>query len=149
MQDRVRNKVTVNRTVKSSTRYYMYEFHLLLKELQTAAYSVEIWKSFRIWGGINVAIMQNVKDLVSSREVENIFENCDFVYMLTKSPEKGRYAQNGLIFYHISSLMLRATVSVMSYFFMTMLSCHLPINYRVIPNFTVLLSSWTEQNGVE
>ena len=28
-------------------RYYIDEFHLLLKEEQTATYSVEIWKRFR------------------------------------------------------------------------------------------------------
>ena len=57
------------------------EFHLLLKEEQTAAYSVEIWKRFRKWGGIPTGITQNVKDLLASREVENIFENSDFVYL--------------------------------------------------------------------
>ena len=46
---------------KKATRYYMDEFHLLLKEEQTAAYSVEIWKRFRKWGGIPTAITQNVK----------------------------------------------------------------------------------------
>ena len=46
-----------------------------LKEEQTAAYSVEIWKRFRKWGGIPTGLTQNVKDLLSSREVENIFEN--------------------------------------------------------------------------
>ena len=61
------------------------EFHLLLKEEQTAAYSVEIWKRFRKWGGIPTGITQNVKDLLSSREVENIFENSDFVYMLNQA----------------------------------------------------------------
>ena len=34
---------------------------LLLKEEQTAAYSVEIWKRFRKWGGIPTGITQNVK----------------------------------------------------------------------------------------
>ena len=63
----------------------MDEFHLLLKEEQTAAYSVEIWKRFRKWGGIPTGITQNVKDLLSSREVENIFENSDFVYMLNQA----------------------------------------------------------------
>ena len=63
----------------------MDEFHLLLKEEQTAAYSVEIWKRFRKWGGIPTAITQNVKDLLSSREVENIFENSDFVLMLNQA----------------------------------------------------------------
>ena len=61
VQDQVWNRVTVNRAQHKSTRYYMDEFHLLLKEEQTAAYSVEIWKRFRKWGGIPTAITQNVK----------------------------------------------------------------------------------------
>jgi len=85
VQDQVWNRVTVNRTEKRATRYYMDEFHLLLKEEQTAAYSVEIWKRFRKWGGIPTGITQNVKDLLSSREVENIFENSDFIYMLNQA----------------------------------------------------------------
>ena len=85
IQDQVWNRVTVNRSEGKATRYYMDEFHLLLKEEQTAAYSVEIWKRFRKWGGIPTGITQNVKDLLSSREVENIFENSDFVYMLNQA----------------------------------------------------------------
>ncbi len=71
--------------IGNSTRYYIDEFHLLLKEAQTAAYSVEIWKRFRKWGGIPTGITQNVKDLLASREIENIFENSDFVYMLNQA----------------------------------------------------------------
>ena len=118
VQDQVWNRVTINRAEKKSTRYYMDEFHLLLKEEQTAAYSVEIWKRFRKWGGIPTAITQNVKDLLSSREVENILENSDFVLMLNQaqgdreilarqlniSPQQMKYvthteAGEGLIFY--------------------------------------------------
>ena len=61
IQDQVWNRVTVNRAEGKATRYYMDEFHLLLKEEQTAAYSVEIWKRFRKWGGIPTGITQNVK----------------------------------------------------------------------------------------
>lgn len=85
VQDQVWGRVTANRSAGRATRYYMDEFHLLLKEEQTAAYSVEIWKRFRKWGGIPTGITQNVKDLLSSREVENIFENSDFVYMLNQA----------------------------------------------------------------
>lgn len=118
IQDQVWNRVTVNRSEGKATRYYMDEFHLLLKEEQTAAYSVEIWKRFRKWGGIPTGITQNVKDLLASREVENIFENSDFVYMLNQaagdreilakqlniSPQQLSYvthseAGEGLIFY--------------------------------------------------
>jgi len=73
VQDQVWNRVTVNRGSHKSTRYYIDEFHLLLKEEQTAAYSVEIWKRFRKWGGIPTGITQNIKDLLASREIENIF----------------------------------------------------------------------------
>ena len=118
VQDQIWNRVTINRAERKATRYYMDEFHLLLKEEQTAAYSVEIWKRFRKWGGIPTAITQNVKDLLSSREVENIFENSDFVLMLNQaagdrailakqlniSPQQMKYvthteAGEGLIFY--------------------------------------------------
>ena len=85
VQDQVWNRVTINRAARKSTRYYIDEMHLLLKEEQTAAYTVEIWKRFRKWGGIPTGITQNVKDLLSSREVENIFENSDFVYMLNQA----------------------------------------------------------------
>jgi len=85
VQDQVWNRVTVNREAHKSTRYYIDEMHLLLKEEQTAAYTVEIWKRFRKWGGVPTGITQNVKDLLSSREVENIFENSDYVYMLNQA----------------------------------------------------------------
>ena len=116
--NQVWNRVTLNRSEGKATRYYIDEFHLLLKEEQTAAYSVEIWKRFRKWGGIPTGITQNVKDLLASREIENIFENSDFVYMLNTargdqdilqkqlniSPQQMRYvthsdAGEGLIFY--------------------------------------------------
>ena len=85
VQDQVWGRVTANRSAGRTTRYYMDEFHLLLKEEQTASYSIEIWKRFRKWGGIPTGITQNVKDLLSSREVENIFENSDFIYMLNQA----------------------------------------------------------------
>jgi hypothetical protein len=85
VQDAVWNRVTINRESHKSTRYYIDEMHLLLKEDQTAAYTVEIWKRFRKWGGIPTGLTQNVKDLLSSREVENIFENSDYVYMLNQA----------------------------------------------------------------
>ncbi len=85
VQDQVWGRVSENREQKKSTRLYIDEMHLLLKEEQTAAYTVEIWKRFRKWGGIPTGITQNVKDLLSSREIENIFENSDFIYMLNQA----------------------------------------------------------------
>ena len=85
IQDQVWNRVTKNRAAQKTTWFYQDEFHLMLKEEQTAAYSVEIWKRFRKWGGIPTAITQNVKDLLASREIENIFDNSDFIYMLNQA----------------------------------------------------------------
>jgi hypothetical protein len=118
IQDQVWNRVTVNRAAKKATRYFMDEFHLLFKEPQTAAYSGEIYKRFRKWGGIPTGITQNVKELLESVEVQNILENSDFVLMLNQaagdreilakqlniSPKQMAYvthseAGEGLIFY--------------------------------------------------
>ena len=85
LQDSVWNRVTVNRAAHKTTWFYIDEMHLLLKEEQTAAYTVEIWKRFRKWGGIPSGLTQNVKDFLTSKEVENIFENSDFVYMLNQA----------------------------------------------------------------
>jgi len=85
LEDQVWNRVTINRAAHKTTWFYQDEFHLMLKEEQTAAYSVEIWKRFRKWGGIPTAMTQNVKDLLASREIENIFENSDFIIMLNQA----------------------------------------------------------------
>ena len=87
VQDQVWGRVTANRSAGKSTRYYIDEFHLLLKDEQTATYSVEIWKRFRKWGGLPTGITQNVKDLLRSPEIANILENSDFIYMLNQASE--------------------------------------------------------------
>lgn len=118
IQDQIWNRVTVNRNNNKATRVYIDEFHLLLRDPQTAAYSVEIWKRFRKWGGIPTGLTQNIKDLLSSPEIENIIDNSDFVLlynqasgdrkiladMLGFSPMQEQYVMNsqpgeGLLFY--------------------------------------------------
>ena len=85
VQDQVWGRVSENRDAHKSTRLYIDEAHLLLREEQTAAYTVEIWKRFRKWGGVPTLITQNVKDLLASREITNIFDNSDFIYMLNQA----------------------------------------------------------------
>ncbi len=84
IQDQVWNRVTVNRAAGKSTRYYVDEFHLLLKG-ELAAWSVEIWKRFRKWGGIPTGATQNSKDLLASPEISNILDNSDFILMLNQA----------------------------------------------------------------
>ena len=84
VQNMVWTRVSTNRALKKATRYYVDEFHLLLKQLQTANYSVEIWKRFRKWGGIPTGLTQNVSDFLGSLAVENIVGNSDFIYMLNQ-----------------------------------------------------------------
>ena len=85
VQDAVWNRVSMNRERRIATRYYCDEFHLLLKEKQTAQYSVEIWKRFRKWGGIPTGLTQNVGDFLKSEEIEGILGNSDFVYLLNQN----------------------------------------------------------------
>ena len=85
VQDAVWNRVSQNRERKIATRYYCDEFHLLLKEKQTAIYSVEIWKRFRKWGGIPTGLTQNVGDFLKSEEIEGILGNSDFIYLLNQN----------------------------------------------------------------
>ena len=85
VQDQIWGRVTANRSQGKATWYFADEFHLLLKEEQTAAYSAEIWKRFRKWGGIPTGATQNVKDLLSSPEIENILENSDFITLLNQA----------------------------------------------------------------
>ena len=86
VQDQVWGRVTKNRFEGKWTRYYCDEFHLLLKDRMTASFAVQIWKRFRKWGGIPTGITQNVKDLLATREIENIFDNSDFIYLLSQRP---------------------------------------------------------------
>ena len=85
VQDQIWGRVTANRSQGKATWYFADEFHLLLKEEQTATYSAEIWKRFRKWGGIPTGATQNVKDLLSSPEIENILENSDFITLLNQA----------------------------------------------------------------
>ena len=61
VQDQIWGRVTQNRSQGKATWYFCDEFHLLLREEQTAAFSCEIWKRFRKWGGIPTGATQNVK----------------------------------------------------------------------------------------
>ena len=61
IQEHVWSRVAANRALGKSTRYYADEFHLLLLSEQTAAYSAEMWKRFRKWGGIPTGLTQNCK----------------------------------------------------------------------------------------
>ncbi len=83
VQDAVWNRVSKNRERGISTRYYCDEFHLLLKEKQTADYSIEMWKRFRKWGGIPTGLTQNIADFLQGHDIEGIVGNSDFIYIFS------------------------------------------------------------------
>lgn len=88
VQDQIWNRVTQNRSAGKSTWYYADEFHLLLADPQSSAFSVEIWKRFRKFGGVPTGITQNVMDLLKSPDVATIFSNSDFICMLNQGHEE-------------------------------------------------------------
>lgn len=96
VQELVWQKVKQNKELGKFTWYYVDEYHLLLRHEQTAKYSVEIYKRFRKWGGSPTGMTQNVKDFLSSYEVQNILENCDFIIMLNQAPDDLRILQKRL-----------------------------------------------------
>ena len=85
LTDQIWGRVTANRDRHKATWVYQDEFHVLLADPQVGAYSVEIFRRFRKWGAIPSGITQNVKSLLESSEIESIFGNCDFLYMLSQA----------------------------------------------------------------
>lgn len=90
IQDTIWDRVAANRESGRYTWVDIDEFHLLLREPITAAYSVEIWKRFRKWGGIPTGITQNIKDLFRSPEIQNILDTTNFILMLNQSGDDAR-----------------------------------------------------------
>lgn len=86
MQDLTHTRVSVNFAAGKYTWCYFDEFHVLLQDELTARYFVTIWKMLRKKGCIPSALTQNVKDLLASREIENILENSDFIMLLSQAP---------------------------------------------------------------
>lgn len=90
VQDLIWSRVAENREKKKSTWVDIDEFHLLLRSPTTAAYSVEIWKRFRKWGGIPTGLTQNIKDLFRSPEIQNILDTTNFIAMLNQSGDDAK-----------------------------------------------------------
>ena len=87
VQDEVWSRVTKNRAALKSTRYFMDEFHILLRDERTADYTAQMFKRFRKYGGIPTGITQNITDLLGSSEAANIFSNCEYIRMLKQRGE--------------------------------------------------------------
>ena len=68
-----------------ATWCYFDEFHVLLRDALTASYFVAVWKMLRKKGCVPSVLTQNVKDLLASREIENILENTDFMVLLSQA----------------------------------------------------------------
>ena len=90
IQDTIWNRVADNREKGKYTWVDIDEFHLLLRSPITAAYSVEIWKRFRKWGGIPSGITQNIKDLFRSPEIQNILDTTNFIVMLNQAGDDAK-----------------------------------------------------------
>lgn len=90
IQETIWDRVKVNREKGRWTWVDIDEFHLLLRNPLTAAYSVEIYKRFRKWGGIICGITQNIKDLFKSPEIQNILDTTNFIAMLNQSGDDAK-----------------------------------------------------------
>ena len=83
--DFVTSAVNTNHQNGVATWCYFDEFHILLRDPLTASYFVAVWKMLRKKGCVPSALTQNVKDLLASREIENILDNTDFLVLLSQA----------------------------------------------------------------
>lgn len=83
--DFVTSAVNTNFQNGVATWCYFDEFHVLLRDPLTASYFVSVWKMLRKKGCVPSALTQNVKDLLASREIENILDNTDFMILLSQA----------------------------------------------------------------
>ena len=83
--DFVTSAVNTNFQNGAATWCYFDEFHVLLRDPLTASYFVAVWKMLRKKGCVPSALTQNVKDLLASREIENILDNTDFMILLSQA----------------------------------------------------------------
>ena len=81
----VTSAVNTNFQSGVATWCYFDEFHVLLRDPLTASYFVAVWKMLRKKGCVPSALTQNVKDLLASREIENILDNTDFMILLSQA----------------------------------------------------------------
>ncbi|WP_029503473.1 VirB4-like conjugal transfer ATPase, CD1110 family [Lachnoclostridium phytofermentans] len=81
----VTQAVVENFSRSLATWCYYDEFHILLQDALSASYFVRVWKMLRKKGCVPSALTQNVKDLLASREIENILENSDFMILLSQA----------------------------------------------------------------
>ena len=77
--------VNANHAEGVATWCYSDEFRILLRDPLTASYFVAVWKMLRKKGCVPSALTQNVKDLLASREIENILDNTDFMVLLSQA----------------------------------------------------------------
>ena len=85
MLDAILNRVIENHKRGRRTWIYIDEIYLFFANEYSSNFLEESWKRFRKKNAAATGITQNVKDLLSSAEVENIFDNSDFVYMLNQA----------------------------------------------------------------
>lgn len=104
IQDFVWGRVRENAAKGKYTRYFMDEFHVLLRDPQTAQYTVDMYKRFRKKGGILTGITQNVTDLLSSEKAANILSNSEYIRILKQRGHDAELLQKHLA---ISTIQMR------------------------------------------
>lgn len=93
IENHIWHRVRKNRDIGKNTRYYMDEFHLFLREEQTAAYALEIFKRFRKYGGIPTGVTQNVRDIVNNPSADTLVANSEYIVILKHKDEDARILQ--------------------------------------------------------
>ena len=81
------NRMIANRAREVRTLFYVDEFYLMLRSINSARYLEMIWKRARKWLGAPTGITQNVSDLINSEQGNAILKTSDFALIMPQSFE--------------------------------------------------------------
>ena len=82
----IMNKISQNKTKGKNTWVWIDEFHILLSNQFSADYIEKIFKIGRKFGALPTVITQNISDVVSCKQGQNILSNSECAILLKQKP---------------------------------------------------------------
>ena len=85
MLESIRARIAENAKKGRATWLFIDEFHNLASDEFSARYLEKIWKEVRKMGGLCTAVTQNIADLLSSKTIETMLCNSEYLSLLNQS----------------------------------------------------------------
>jgi hypothetical protein len=88
MLESIRSRIAFNAKRGKATWLFVDEFHNLTGNEYSAIFFEKIWKEVRKLGGLCTAITQNISDLLTSKTVETMLMNSEYINLLSQKPRE-------------------------------------------------------------